>query len=68
MSEVAWTAAWVNETVENTGARRLPTVMEKLLEQISFNAMDHGGKMIRIDADYVRQQLSDIANSTGLSK
>ncbi|PXW69537.1 hypothetical protein C7451_11656 [Blastomonas natatoria] len=58
----------MNETVEHAGARRLPTVMEKLLEQISFNAMDHCGKMISIDADYVRQQLSDIVNSTGISK
>lgn len=68
MREVARTAAWVNETVEHTGARRLPTAMEKLLEQISFNALDHCGKIISIDADYVRQQLSDVAKSTGLIK
>ena len=65
---VARIAASVNETVENIGARRLQTVMEKLLEEISYNAEDHRGETISIDADYVKQQLTGIAKNTDLSK
>ena len=68
LREVARIAASVNETVENIGARRLQTVMEKLLEEISFNAEDHRGETISIDADYVKQQLTGIAKNTDLSK
>lgn len=68
LREVARIAAAVNETVENIGARRLQTVMEKLLEDISFNAEDHRGETIHVDADYVLKQLSGIAKNTDLSK
>jgi ATP-dependent HslUV protease ATP-binding subunit HslU len=61
-------AADVNDSVENIGARRLQTVMEKLLEDISFNAEDQKGQTFNIDADYVSKQLSGIAKDTDLSK
>ena len=65
---IARIAVDVNSTVENIGARRLQTVMEKLLEDISFDAEDRKGDVILIDADYVRNQLSGIAKDTDLSK
>ena len=65
---IARIAVDVNSTVENIGARRLQTVMEKLLEDISFDAEDRKGDVIMIDADYVRKQLSGIAKDTDLSK
>ncbi len=58
----------VNSTLENIGARRLQTVMEKLLEDISFDAEDRKGDAITIDAAYVQKQLSGIAKDTDLSK
>ncbi|MEP7348762.1 MAG: ATP-dependent protease ATPase subunit HslU [Sphingorhabdus sp.] len=58
----------VNSSLENIGARRLQTVMEKLLEEISFEAEDRKGDAITIDAAYVQQQLSGIAKDTDLSK
>ena len=58
----------VNSTVENIGARRLQTVMEKLLEDISFDAEDRKGETLKIDAAYVSKQLSGIAKDTDLSK
>ncbi|MCF8495448.1 MAG: ATP-dependent protease ATPase subunit HslU [Alphaproteobacteria bacterium] len=58
----------INERVENIGARRLHTVMEKLLEDISFTASDRGGESISITADYVRTQIEDLLKSTDLSK
>jgi ATP-dependent HslUV protease ATP-binding subunit HslU len=68
ISKLAEIAANVNETVENIGARRLQTVMEKLLEEISFEAEDKKGEVITIDAKYVDDQLSDVAKDTDLSK
>jgi ATP-dependent HslUV protease ATP-binding subunit HslU len=65
---IARIAVDVNSTVENIGARRLQTVMEKLLEYISFDAEDRKGDVIVIDADYVQKQLSGIAKDTDLSK
>ena len=61
-------AADVNSSVENIGARRLQTVMEKLLEEISFEAEDRKGETLNIDAAYVDKQLSGIAKDTDLSK
>jgi ATP-dependent HslUV protease ATP-binding subunit HslU len=61
-------AAQVNESVENIGARRLQTVMEKLLEDISFAAEDHAGRSITIDAAYVEERLAEVAKNTDLSK
>jgi len=68
IAEVAKIAAQVNESVENIGARRLQTVMEKLLEEISFEAEDHAGETVIIDAAYVREKLSDLAGDSDLSK
>ena len=61
-------AAEVNEAVENIGARRLQTVMEKLLEDISFEAEDRGGETLTVDAAFVDQQLSSIARNADLSR
>ena len=61
-------AAEVNEAVENIGARRLQTVMEKLLEDISFTAEDRGGETLTVDAAFVDQQLAGIAKNADLSR
>jgi ATP-dependent HslUV protease ATP-binding subunit HslU len=66
--EVARIAAQVNESAENIGARRLHTIMEKLLEDISFDGPDLKKKNIRIDAAYVRKQLSEIVKDQDLSR
>ena len=68
IEEVAAIAARVNESVENIGARRLQTVMERLLEEISFEAEEHGGETVTIDAAYVRERLDELAGDTDLSK
>jgi ATP-dependent HslUV protease ATP-binding subunit HslU len=61
-------AAEVNEAVENIGARRLQTVMEKLLEDISFEAEDRAGETLVVDAAFVDRQLSGIAKNADLSR
>jgi ATP-dependent HslUV protease ATP-binding subunit HslU len=61
-------AAEVNEAVENIGARRLQTVMEKLLEDVSFDAENRRGEALKIDAAFVEQQLSSIARNADLSR
>jgi ATP-dependent HslUV protease ATP-binding subunit HslU len=61
-------AAQVNTTVENIGARRLQTVMERVLDEISFEATDKGGETISIDAAYVRARIGDLAKNADLSK
>jgi len=66
--EVARIAAQVNESVENIGARRLQTIMEKLLEELSFEAEDRQGETVTIDAAYVRERLTELAGDTDLSK
>jgi ATP-dependent HslUV protease ATP-binding subunit HslU len=66
--EVARIACQVNESVENIGARRLQTVMEKLLEELSFEAEDRVGETVRIDAGYVRERLAGLAKDADLSK
>jgi ATP-dependent HslUV protease ATP-binding subunit HslU len=68
IDELARLAAEVNSHVENIGARRLHTVLEKLLEEISFSATDRKGDTVTIDADYVRVQVSELAKDTDLSK
>ncbi|MXO49179.1 ATP-dependent protease ATPase subunit HslU [Erythrobacter vulgaris] len=68
ITEVAKIAARVNESVENIGARRLQTVMERLLEDISFEAEEHKGETITVDAAYVRERLDDLAGDADLSK
>jgi ATP-dependent HslUV protease ATP-binding subunit HslU len=66
--EVARIAAQVNEAVENIGARRLQTVMEKLLEELSFEAEDREGEVVTVDAAYVEARLAGLARDTDLSK
>ena len=66
--EVAKIAAQVNEAVENIGARRLQTVMEKLLEELSFEAEDREGEVVTVDATYVHDRLAGLARDTDLSK
>jgi len=68
VEEVARFAALVNETTENIGARRLHTILEKLLDEISFEAPDLKKKTIRIDAAYVRKMLAEIVKDQDLSR
>ena len=68
LTEIAKVAAQVNENTENIGARRLHTIMEKLLEDISFDGPDLKKKTIRLDAAYVRKQLSEIVKDQDLSR
>lgn len=65
---IARIAAEVNQSVENIGARRLSTVLEKLLEDVSFDAEDRSGATVTIDAAYVDAQLADVAKNVDLSK
>jgi len=66
--EIAALAAKVNERTENIGARRLHTIMEKLLEEISFTAPDLGDRSLTITADYVRERLADLIDDEDLSR
>jgi ATP-dependent HslUV protease ATP-binding subunit HslU len=61
-------ATSINSTVENIGARRLQTVMERLLEEISFSASEMSGRDVTIDADYVQEKVAELAKNTDLSK
>ena len=62
-------AAWqVNEKTENIGARRLYTVMERLLEQVSFEASDHTGQQVVVDAAYVDNHLDALVQDEDLSR
>ncbi len=65
---IADLAAEINATVENIGARRLHTVMERLLEEISFTATDRSGATITIDAGYVQDRVAPLAKNADLSK
>ncbi|HRE43783.1 MAG TPA: ATP-dependent protease ATPase subunit HslU [Terricaulis sp.] len=65
---IAQIAAEVNANVENIGARRLQTVMERLLDEISFTAPDRKGEAIRIDAAYVKAHVGDLAKNADLSR
>src|ERR1700674_3110830 len=68
LAEVARFAAQVNESSENIGARRLHTIMEKLLEEVSFEGPDLRKKNVKVDAEYVRKQLADIVKDQDLSR
>jgi len=61
-------AVAVNSTVENIGARRLQTVMERVLDEISFAAPDRHGETIKVDADYVQRHIGDLAKNADLSR
>ena len=65
---IARIACQVNESVENIGARRLQTVMEKLLEEVSFEAEDRAGDTVLVDEAYVQQRLAGLAKDSDLSK
>ncbi len=65
IAEVAWQ---VNESTENIGARRLHTVLERLLETISFEAPDHAGESVSVDARYVDEQLSELLANEDLTR
>ena len=65
IAEVAWQ---VNERTENIGARRLHTVMERLLEEISFGAADKNGETVKVDAAYVDEQVGELAKDEDLSR
>ena len=68
VDEIANLAAEVNRGVENIGARRLHTILERLLEEISFAATDQPGTALTIDASYVRGKVGDLAKNADLSK
>ena len=68
VAEIADLAAEINSGIENIGARRLHTVLEKLLEDISFDASDKGGEALTIDAAMVRDQVGELAKDADLSK
>ena len=68
IDELAGIAVDLNSTVENIGARRLQTVMERVLDEISYNAPDQSGTAVTIDAEYVRKYVGDLAKNTDLSR
>jgi ATP-dependent HslUV protease ATP-binding subunit HslU len=68
LEEIARFAFRVNEGTENIGARRLHTIMERVLDQISFDAPDKKGEQVKIDAPYVREMLADIVKDQDLSR
>ena len=65
---LAEVAVHLNSSIENIGARRLQTVMERVLDEISFTAPDQPGSTITIDSDYVREHVGDLAQNTDLSR
>jgi ATP-dependent HslUV protease ATP-binding subunit HslU len=65
---IADVAVAVNSSVENIGARRLQTVMERVLDEVSFAAPDRSGDTVKIDADYVEKHIGDLAKNTDLSR
>lgn len=66
--EIARIAVQVNSSVENIGARRLQTVMERVLDEISFEASDKSGQEITVDAEYVQKHIGDLAKNADLSR
>ncbi len=68
MAELARLAVEVNSATENIGARRLATLMERLLDEVSFEAPDMAGVTLAVDGAYVRQALVDIVQDQDLSR
>jgi ATP-dependent HslUV protease ATP-binding subunit HslU len=68
ITEIAYLAAEINERVENIGARRLHTVMERLVEEVSFTASDRAGEVVVVDPDYVRAKVSHLVEGADLSR
>src|SRR5438093_12928786 len=65
---IADVAVAVNGSVENIGARRLQTVMERVLDEISFSAPDRSGDTVKVDAAYVQEHVGDLAKNADLSR
>ncbi|MCL6649648.1 MAG: HslU--HslV peptidase ATPase subunit, partial [Chloroflexi bacterium] len=68
IAEIARLAVLMNERLENIGARRLHTIMERVLEEISFTAPERAGQQVHIDAEYVRQRMADLITDQDLSR
>jgi ATP-dependent HslUV protease ATP-binding subunit HslU len=68
IEEIASVAVDLNGSVENIGARRLQTVMERILDEISFTAPDRSGEEVEITAEFVRENIGDLAKNVDLSK
>ena len=68
IAAIARIAVDVNSNVENIGARRLQTVLERVLDDISYTAADRSGETLAIDGDYVNKQVGDLAKNTDLSR
>jgi ATP-dependent HslUV protease ATP-binding subunit HslU len=68
INAVAKIAVQVNSAVENIGARRLQTVMERVLDEVSFTACDRFGERIEIDAAFVEKNIGDLAKNADLSR
>jgi ATP-dependent HslUV protease ATP-binding subunit HslU len=68
IAALAHIAAEVNQAVENIGARRLYTVMERVFEDLSYNAPDRGGDSVTVDAEFVEKHLGELSRSTDLSR
>ena len=68
IAALARIAADVNQTVENIGARRLYTVMERVFEELSFSAPDRSGEQVTVNAAFVEEHLGDLAKSADMSR
>jgi len=68
IASLAKIAADVNQSVENIGARRLYTVLERVFEELSFSAPDRGGEGVTVDADFVEKNLGELSRSSDLSR
>jgi len=68
IAALAHIAAEVNQSVENIGARRLYTVMERVFEELSFTAPDRAGERVTVDADFVEKNLGELMRSADLSR
>ena len=68
IDELARVAVEVNSNVENIGARRLQTVMERVLDEVSFTAPDRPGETVTVDRDFVSRNVGDLAKNADLSR
>ena len=68
INTIAHIASEVNSTVENIGARRLHTIIERVLDEISFTATDKAGEKITVDGKYINDNIGELVKDTDLSK
>ena len=68
IQKIAELATDINSSVENIGARRLHTIIEKVLDEISFTATDRSGEKIVVDSKYIKKNIGELAKDTDLSK